>query len=106
MIIKHRPCCPHNWWVFRYGPGRQACRTGSGRDASGSHAKLRPMPNGTHDSLSVTDERHDTDWSANLERPEHADDPAVVVEGSKEAIEQTVPGNHVNLVTHGDHGHP
>ncbi|AGN02692.1 hypothetical protein L593_13765 [Salinarchaeum sp. Harcht-Bsk1] len=54
----------------------------------------------------VTDERHDNSWSANLEKPEHADDPDVVVAGAKRAVEYTLPGNHVNLVTHGDHGHP
>jgi len=29
-----------------------------------------------------------------------------VVEQAIEAVEHTEPGNHVNLVTHGDHGHP
>jgi len=64
------------------------------------------MPNATQDPVTVTEERHDNSWSANLEKPEHADDPAVVVAGAKQAVQYTVPGNHVNLVTHGDHGHP
>jgi putative CGCGG family rSAM target protein len=54
----------------------------------------------------VTDRVHDNSWSANLEKPEHARDPQFVVDGAVEAIEHTAPGNHVNLVTHGDHGHP
>ncbi|QLG47617.1 CGCGG family rSAM-modified RiPP protein [Natrinema halophilum] len=54
----------------------------------------------------VTRRDHDTSWSANLEGPEHAADPALVVEQSKDAIDATEPGCHVNLVTHGDHGHP
>ena len=54
----------------------------------------------------VTDRVHDNSWSANLEKPEHANDRARVVEGALSAISHTAPGNHVNLVTHGDHGHP
>jgi putative CGCGG family rSAM target protein len=54
----------------------------------------------------VTDHVHENSWSANLELPEHADDPERVVAGAIEAIDHTAPGNHVNLVTHGDHGHP
>jgi putative CGCGG family rSAM target protein len=54
----------------------------------------------------VTDRVHDNSWSANLEKPRHADDPELVIEQAVEAIEHTAPGNHVNLVTHGDHGHP
>ncbi|MFC6988427.1 CGCGG family rSAM-modified RiPP protein [Haloplanus sp. GCM10025708] len=51
-------------------------------------------------------ERHDTSWSANLETPRHAADRALVVEEALDAVAATVPGVHVNLVTHGDHGHP
>ena len=54
----------------------------------------------------VTDRVHDNSWSANLEKPEHAADRALVVSQAREAIAHTAPGNHVNLVTHGDHGHP
>jgi putative CGCGG family rSAM target protein len=54
----------------------------------------------------VTEEVHDNSWSANLEKPGYADDSALVVAGAIEAIEHTAPGNHVNLVTHGEHGHP
>jgi putative CGCGG family rSAM target protein len=57
-------------------------------------------------AVAVTDERHDNSWSANLEKPEHAADLQLVLDGAEQAIEHTVPGNHVNLVTHGDHGHP
>ncbi|WP_251343623.1 CGCGG family rSAM-modified RiPP protein [Haloplanus halophilus] len=55
----------------------------------------------THD-----DAVHETSWSANLEGPEHAADRDLVVEEALAAVERTAPGNHVNLVTHGDHGHP
>lgn len=54
----------------------------------------------------VTDRMHDNSWSANLEKPQHADDRGLVLAQARDAIEHTVPGNHVNLVTHGDHGHP
>jgi len=58
------------------------------------------------DADPVTEEVHDNSWSANLEKPEHAEDRDLVVQGAVEAVEHTAPGNHVNLVTHGDHGHP
>ncbi|MFA1611829.1 CGCGG family putative rSAM-modified RiPP protein [Halobellus rubicundus] len=58
------------------------------------------------DADPVTDRVHDNSWSANLEGPEHAEDRALVVEQALSAIEHTAPGNHVNLVTHGAHGHP
>ncbi|MFT4908942.1 MAG: putative CGCGG family rSAM target protein [Natronomonas sp.] len=54
----------------------------------------------------VTDRIHDTSWSANLEKPAYADNEDAVVEGAIEAVEHTAAGTHVNLVTHGDHGHP
>ena len=60
-----------------------------------------------HDDVEpITDRMHDNSWSANLEKPHHADDRTLVVEQAIDAIEHTVSGNHVNLVTHGDHGHP
>ncbi|WP_144905555.1 CGCGG family putative rSAM-modified RiPP protein [Halobellus captivus] len=58
------------------------------------------------DAAPVTDRTHDNSWSANLEGPEHAADRSLVVDQAVSAIEHTAPGNHVNLVTHGDHGHP
>jgi putative CGCGG family rSAM target protein len=58
------------------------------------------------DAEPITDTVHDNSWSANLETPRHADDRQLVVEQALEAIEHTTSGNHVNLVTHGDHGHP
>lgn len=54
----------------------------------------------------VTDRVHDTSWSANLEQPIHGDDITLVTEQAIEAIEHTLPGNHVNLVTHSEHGNP
>ena len=49
---------------------------------------------------------HDTSWSANLEGPDHAASRELVVEEAVAAVDRTAPGTHVNLVTHGDHGHP
>nr|WP_256417676.1 CGCGG family rSAM-modified RiPP protein [Halorubrum laminariae] len=61
----------------------------------------------SHDAIEpVTEHSHDNSWSANLERPAHADDQELVLEQAETAVEKTVPGNHVNLVTHGNHGHP
>lgn len=60
-----------------------------------------------HDDVEpVTDRVHETSWSANLEKPVYADDGGLVVEGAIEAIQHTAAGNHVNLVTHSEHGHP
>ncbi|WP_128478714.1 CGCGG family putative rSAM-modified RiPP protein [Halorussus pelagicus] len=54
----------------------------------------------------ITDHVHDNSWSANLETPQHAERRDLVVEQARQAVEHTAGGNHVNLVTHGDHGHP
>jgi putative CGCGG family rSAM target protein len=54
----------------------------------------------------VASEVHENSWSANLEQPEHAADRDLVVAQAVDAVEKTAPGYHVNLVTHGDHGHP
>ena len=59
-----------------------------------------------HDAEPVTDRVHDNSWSANLEKPEHGDDRNLVVRQAIEAVEHTADGNHVNLVTHANHGHP
>ncbi|MEF8807356.1 CGCGG family putative rSAM-modified RiPP protein [Natronomonas sp.] len=59
-----------------------------------------------HDAEAVTDRVHDNSWSANLEKPQYTDDPELAVRDGVVAIEHTAPGNHVNLVTHGDLGHP
>lgn len=54
----------------------------------------------------MTDRVHDNSWSVNLETPEYADDPELAIRHGIEAIEHTAPGNHVNLVTHAELGHP
>lgn len=59
-----------------------------------------------HDAEPITDRVHDNSWSANLEQPQHAESRALVVEQAVSAVEHTTEGHHVNLVTHGDHGHP
>ncbi|MFB6224626.1 MAG: CGCGG family rSAM-modified RiPP protein, partial [Haloarcula sp.] len=53
----------------------------------------------------VTAEVHDNSWSANLETPVHADDRGLAVKQAIEAVEMTTAANHVNLVSHADHGH-
>lgn len=60
----------------------------------------------TDDIEPITDHVHDNSWSANLEKPHHAESRDLVVEQARQAVEHTAEGNHVNLVTHGDHGHP
>lgn len=59
-----------------------------------------------HDADPVTDERHENSWSVNLELPEYADDPEALFEDAVEAVEHTAADYHVNLVTHGELGHP
>lgn len=51
-------------------------------------------------------EVHDNSWSANLETPEHAEDPSRIRADAERAVRATAAGYHVNLVTHGAHGHP
>ena len=65
-----------------------------------------PSADHDHDADPVTDRVHDNSWSANLEGPEHAADRDLLVRQAIDAVEHTAAGNHVNLVTHGDHGHP
>jgi len=64
------------------------------------------MAESVADSSPVADRAHDAPWSANLERSEHADDAASVVEGALHAIDRTARGTPVTLVTHAAHGHP
>ncbi|QAU14234.1 CGCGG family rSAM-modified RiPP protein [Halorubrum sp. BOL3-1] len=59
-----------------------------------------------HGADPMADHVHENSWSANLEGPEHAADRDFLVRQAIEAVEHTAAGNHVNLVTHGDHGHP
>ncbi|MFB6111393.1 MAG: CGCGG family rSAM-modified RiPP protein [Halobacteriaceae archaeon] len=61
---------------------------------------------GTDEVPPVTDRPHDTSWSANLEHEVHAQDQELVIGQAIEAVRKTASGTHVNLVTHGDHGHP
>ncbi|WP_436934924.1 CGCGG family putative rSAM-modified RiPP protein [Halovenus marina] len=49
---------------------------------------------------------HENSWSANLEQPRYADSPALAVDDALDAIARTASGYHVNLVTHGNLGHP
>lgn len=65
------------------------------------------MTTASHDDVEpVTDRVHDNSWSANLEKDHHAESLSLVHAHAEDAIEHTEPGNHVNLVTHGAHGHP
>lgn len=61
---------------------------------------------GHEDPDPITDRVHDNSWSANLETPRHGADRTLVVEQAVDAVEHTTAGHHVNLVTHGAHGHP
>jgi putative CGCGG family rSAM target protein len=54
----------------------------------------------------ITDYVHDNSWSANLEKPQYADDVELAIRDAIDAIEHTTAGNHVNLVTHAELGHP
>lgn len=54
----------------------------------------------------VTDRTHDNSWSANLEKPQYADDRSLIKRHGVEAVERTASGYHVNLVTHRAQGHP
>jgi putative CGCGG family rSAM target protein len=61
----------------------------------------------SHDDVEpITETVHDNSWSANLEQPRHADDRDLLLSQARDAIEHTTDGNHVNLVTHSEHGHP
>lgn len=53
-----------------------------------------------------TDEMHDNSWSVNLEKPRYADAVDLAIRDGIDAVRHTVAGNHVNLVTHADLGHP
>ena len=54
----------------------------------------------------ITDHTHECSWSANLEREVHATDRELLLRQARQAVEHTAPGYHVNLVTHGEQGHP
>ncbi len=69
-------------------------------------AAMQPSGMVTSDDASLTDHVHENSWSANLETPDHAEDRQLVTEQAVEAVAKTASGHHVNLVTHGDHGHP
>ena len=64
------------------------------------------MSHSHDDAEPITETVHDNSWSANLEQPRHAADRALLVSQALDAVAHTADGNHVNLVTHGDHGHP
>jgi putative CGCGG family rSAM target protein len=77
------------------------------RGGSVGQDERRDEMTASHDSVEpVTESTHDNSWSANLEKPHHAEDRELVVAQARDAVAHTVAGNHVNLVTHGDHGHP
>ena len=49
---------------------------------------------------------HRRSWSRNLETAEYAEDRGAIVGDAVDAVERTEAGTHVNLVTHGEQGHP
>lgn len=54
----------------------------------------------------VTRRWHDYPWVADLETDEHASDRQLTISEAVDAVEQTRTGRFVDLVTHGEHGHP
>lgn len=52
------------------------------------------------------DDLHRNSWSVNLETPAHAEDRNRIIDEAATAVRRTAAGYHVNLVTHGAHGHP
>lgn len=53
----------------------------------------------SHDDVEpITEDIHDNSWSANLEKPHHAEDRDLIVEQAIGAVEHTAPGNHVTRV--------
>lgn len=78
---------------------------GGGLTAGGGG--LSSMSSHSHETPdAVTDRVHDNSWSANLELPVHADDRDRLLAEALAAVRYTTAGHHVNLVTHGDQGHP
>ncbi|AQL44003.1 hypothetical protein BV210_15405 [Halorientalis sp. IM1011] len=78
-----------------------------GQECSTKEGQRRDEMTASHDTVEpVTERTHDNSWSANLEKPHHAEDRELVLAQARDAVDHTEPGNHVNLVTHGDHGHP
>jgi putative CGCGG family rSAM target protein len=78
-----------------------------GKEGSATRDEPRDEMTVSHDAVEpVTESTHDNSWSANLEKSHHAEDRELVVTQARDAVDHTVAGNHVNLVTHGDHGHP
>ncbi|WP_224829770.1 CGCGG family rSAM-modified RiPP protein [Saliphagus infecundisoli] len=59
-----------------------------------------------HGTEPVTDHVHSSAWIADLERPEHAADRELLVEEGITAVENTVGGSFVQLVTYEAYGHP
>lgn len=54
----------------------------------------------------VTTHRHERPWVADLETTDHAHNRQLTVAEAVDAIEQTSPGQFVDLVTHERHGPP
>ena len=75
-------------------------------DSGHGHENEDGHQHGHEEPDPITDRMHDNSWSANLEKPRYADDRALLIRDAITAIEHTTAGHHVNLVTHGDHGHP
>lgn len=54
----------------------------------------------------VTRNVHDRPWVADLETDAHAENRQLLVAEALDAIEQTVTGIRLDIVTHERHGHP
>lgn len=92
------------WWMI---PTEVMCPNTFGDSLSSVESQYIRMTAMSHGEIEpITDHVHHNSWSANLEKPHHADDQDLVVAQGLDAVRHTASGHHVNLVTHGNHGHP
>lgn len=65
------------------------------------------MPESSYDAREpVTRRVHDRPWVADLGTADHAENRQLLVAEAVDAVEQTIRGIHVDIVTHERHGHP
>lgn len=89
--------------VFGFGGGEHV--RGQPHGDQGATAGMDETTTGSPEATTELGRDHDASWSANLERERHTDCERLLADAVT-AVEHTAPGHHVNLVTHGDHGHP
>lgn len=92
------------WWII---PTETICPNRFGDSLSSvesHHIRMTAMPHAGIEP--ITDHVHHNSWSANFEKPRHADDRDLVIAQGLDAARHTASDHHVNSVTHGNHGHP